>query len=83
MKKRILSLLLALVMIVGLLPTAALAADGDPTKQVHVTVENTTFTEASEASNGLAPAWSGKEIDTWITLTDDLTMMDCVRMAIE
>ena len=83
MKKRILSLLLALVMLVGLLPTAALAAGGDPTKQVHVTVENTTFTEASEASNGLAPAWSGKEIDTWITLTDDLTMMDCVRMAIE
>ena len=83
MKKRILSLLLALVMLVGLLPTVSLAADGDPTKQVHVTVENTTFTEASEASNWLAPAWSGKEIDTWITLTDDLTMMDCVRMAIE
>ena len=83
MKKRILSLLLALVMLVGLLPTAALAAGGDPTKQVHVTVENTTFTEASEASNWLAPEWSGKEIDTWITLTDDLTMMDCVRMAIE
>ena len=83
MKKRILSLLLALVMLVGLLPTVSLAAGGDPTKQVHVTVENTTFTEASKASNWLAPAWSGKEIDTWITLTDDLTMMDCVRMAIE
>ena len=83
MKKRILSLLLALVMLMGLLPTAALAAGGDPTKQVHVTVENTTFTEASKASNWLAPAWSGKEIDTWITLTDNLTMMDCVRMAIE
>jgi len=83
MKKRLLSLLLVLVMIVGLLPTIALAAGGDPATQVHVTVENTTFTEASEASNWLAPAWSGKEIDTWITLTDDLTMMDCVRMAIE
>lgn len=83
MRKRMLSLLLALVMVVGLLPTVALAAGGDPATQVHVTVENTTFTEASEASNWLAPAWSGKEIDTWITLTDDLTMMDCVRMAIE
>ena len=83
MKKRILSLLLALVLLVGLLPTVSLAAGGDPTKQVHVTVENTTFTEASKASNWLAPAWSGKEIDTWITLTDNLTMMDCVRMAIE
>ena len=83
MKKRILSLLLALVLLVGLLPTVSLAAGGDPTKQVHVTVENTTFTEASEASNWLAPEWSGKKIDTWITLTDDLTMMDCVRMAIE
>ncbi|MDD7671403.1 MAG: S-layer homology domain-containing protein [Clostridia bacterium] len=83
MRKRILSLLLALVMVVGLLPTIVLAAGGDPATQVHVTVENTTFTEASEASNWLAPAWSGKGIDTWITLTDDLTMMDCVRMAIE
>ena len=83
MKKRLLSLLLVLVMVVGLLPTAVLAAGGDAATQVHVTVENTTFTAASEASNWLAPAWSGKEIDTWITLTDDLTMMDCIRMAIE
>ena len=33
MKKRILSLLLALVMLVGLLPTVALAADGTPTTE--------------------------------------------------
>ena len=83
MKKRILSLLLALVMLVGLLPTVALAAAGNPATQVHVTVENTTFTAASEASNWLEPEWSGKEIDTWITLTDELTMMDCIRLAIE
>lgn len=83
MRKRVLSLLLALVMIVGLLPTVALAADGDPKTQVHVTVENTTFTTASEASNNKAPAWYGTGIDTWITLTDELTMMDCIRKAIE
>ena len=82
MKKRILSLLLALVMLVGLLPTVSLAAGGDPTKQVHVTVENTTFTEASEDSDWLAPAWSGKEIDAWITLTETSTMMNCIVKAI-
>ena len=83
MKKRILSLLLALVMLLGLLPTVALAAGGDPATQVHVTVENTTFTEASKASNWLAPAWSGKRIDTWITLTEKSTMMSCITEAIK
>lgn len=40
MKKRIISLLLALIMALSLLPVSVLAAD-DHTGQVHVTVENT------------------------------------------
>ena len=36
MKKRILSLLLALVMLVGVLPTAALAADGSGSVDVYI-----------------------------------------------
>lgn len=42
MKKRIISLLLALIMALSLLPVSVLAAD-DHTGQVHVTVENTTW----------------------------------------
>ena len=40
MKKRILSLLLALVMLVGLLPTAALAADDEFTVTIIVKRRN-------------------------------------------
>ena len=48
MKKRIISLLLALIMALSLLPVSVLAAD-DHTGQVHVTVENTTWAEADGA----------------------------------
>lgn len=48
MKKRIISLLLALIMALSLLPMSVLAAD-DHTGQVHVTVENTTWAEADGA----------------------------------
>ena len=48
MKKRIISLLLALVMALSLLPVSVLAAD-DHTGQVHVTVENTTWAMADGA----------------------------------
>ena len=44
MKKKILSLLLALVMALSLVPTSVLAAPVDLGK-AHVIVENTTFTE--------------------------------------
>lgn len=44
MKKKILSLLLAVVMALSLVPTSVLAAPDD-LGQVHVVVENTTFTE--------------------------------------
>lgn len=48
MKKRIISLLLALIMALSLLPVSVLAAD-DHTGQVHVTVENTTWAKADGA----------------------------------
>ena len=47
MKKRIISLLLALIMALSLLPVSVLAAD-DHTGQVHVTVENTTWAKADK-----------------------------------
>lgn len=55
MKKsqRLLSLLLAAVLLLGLLPASALGANTTP--RVHVTVENTTYTEANAASDWIAP----------------------------
>ena len=76
MKKRILSLLLALVMLLGLLPTAALAANETHANQVFVIVENNTFLEATEASDG-EPAWTGVLIEKWVDLTEDSTVMSC------
>ena len=71
MKKRLLSLLLALVMALSLVPVTAFAAD-DHDGQVHVTVENTTWTKADGAP------WEGTLVDEWVTLKDDSTMMSCI-----
>ena len=79
MKKKILSLLLALVMALSLVPTSVLAAPVDLGK-AHVIVENTTFTKPV---NGKAPAWTGTLVDTWVKLTEKSTMMSCVAEALE
>ena len=71
MKKRIISLLLALIMALSLLPVSVLAAD-DHTGQVHVTVENTTWAKTDGAP------WEGKLVDEWVTLKADSTMMSCI-----
>lgn len=71
MKKRIISLLLALIMALSLLPVSVLAAD-DHTGQVHVTVENTTWAEADGAP------WEGMLVDEWVALQDDSSMMSCI-----
>lgn len=69
MKKRIISLLMALVLAFSLLPTAAFAADH--ADQVRVIVENTTYTAAN------AP-WKGTLVDKWVDLKSDSTMMSCM-----
>ena len=79
MKKKILSLLLALVMALSLVPTSVLAAPDD-LGQVRVIVENTTFTKPVD---GNAPAWTGTLVDTWVKLTKDSTMMGCVFEALD
>ena len=76
MKKRVLSLLMALVMALSLVPVTAFAAD-DHDGQVHVTVENTTWTKADGAP------WEGTLVDEWITLKDDSTMMSCIKSALD
>ncbi len=68
MKKRMISLLLAIVMVLGLLPTVALAENAP---KVRVIVENTTFTSEDAA-------WSGRLVDAWVDLDSSSTMMSCV-----
>ena len=79
MKKKILSLLLALVMALSLVPTSVLAAPVD-LGQARVIVENTTFTKPVD---GKAPAWTGTLVDTWVKLTEESTMMSCVAEALK
>ena len=79
MKKKILSLLLAVVMALSLVPTSVLAAPDDLGK-AHVIVENTTFTKPVD---GKAPAWTGTLVDTWVKLTEDSTAMSCVTEALD
>lgn len=76
MKKKILSLLLALVMALSLVPTSVLAAPND-LGQAHVVVENTTYAKAKGAP------WDGTLVDTWVKLTEDSTMMGCVFEALD
>lgn len=76
MKKRIVSLFLALVMALSLIPTTVWAevAEGSESSlgSVHVIVENTTYTEVESTD------LKGTLVDTDVTLTADATMMSCV-----
>lgn len=76
MKKKILSLLLALVMALSLVPTSVLAAPVDLGK-AHVIVENTTYPKDKGAP------WDGTLVDTWVKLTKESTMMGCVFEALD
>lgn len=76
MKKRFLSLLLAVVMIITVFPMAAFAESVNDLGQVHVIVENTTFTSDT------AP-WKGTLVDKMIDLSADSTMMTCIKQAVE
>ncbi len=81
MKKRIVSLFLALVMALSLIPTTVWAevAEGSESSlgSVHVIVENTTYTEVESAD------LKGTLVNTDVTLTADATMMSCVDSALD
>ena len=59
MKKRILSLLLALVLVAGLLPTAVFAAGGAHDVTVYAAVKDVTFADASGAAVSATTAQDG------------------------
>ena len=68
MKKRIISMLLAVVLVIGLLPSPALAAE-DNLGSVRVIVENSTATASdTEFWEDGATAWSGVLLDTQVPL---------------
>ena len=80
MKKRIVSLFLALVMALSLIPTTVWAevAEGSESSlgSVRVIVENTTYTEVESAD------LKGTLVDADVPLTADATMMSCVDSAL-
>lgn len=75
MKKRIVSLLLALMMVLSLVPTTVWAAENHD-GQVRVVVENTTYAKANGA------AWDGTLVDKWVDLAPGSSMMDCIVSAL-
>ena len=80
MKKRIVSLFLALVMALSLIPTtvwAEVASGSENRGKVHVIVENTVYKVTTDA--GL---WNGTLVDTDVALTADATMMSCIASAL-
>ena len=89
MRKRIVSLLMALVMVFSLIPTTVFATEGDTAEnlgKVHVIVENTTFTtpytyEGDEEAH--VPAWTGTIVDRDVPITRGATMMSCIVAALE
>ena len=66
MSKRILALLLALVMLLGLLPAGALAAEPENGSlgKVHVIVENTTAAKDQDLGSAGTCPWDGRLVET-------------------
>ena len=82
--RKILVFLVMAFMLIGLMPTAAMAGTADSAKQqVHVIIENTTFNKASSDSGNADPAWSGTLLDEWVDIDSSSTMMSCIKDAIE
>ena len=80
MKKRIVSLFLALVMALSLIPTAvwAEAASSENRGKVHVIVENTVYKVTTDAD-----LWNDTLVNTDVTLNAEVnTMMDCIVSAL-
>lgn len=77
MNKRIISMLLVLVMVLGMLPATVFATvEGSSLGQVRVIVENTTYSVEDGAP------WDGTLLDTMVDLTEDMTMMSAIYTAL-
>ena len=75
MKRRILSVLMAVMMLVGMLPQTAFAGmRNESAEQVRVIVENTVDSQA---------VWTGTLVDTWVNIDGVSTVMSCVKAALD
>ena len=78
MKRRLLSLFLTAALLLGMFPTAVLAGGTDENLgTIRVIVENTTYSETDGAP------WDGTLVDTDVALTEDSTMMTCIKAALD
>ena len=75
-KRRIISLLLSIVMVVTVFPATVFAADTHD-GEVRVIISNDTYPEAEGAP------WEGTLVDEWVEVNDDSTMMSCVVAALD
>lgn len=72
---KLISLILALMLIVGIMPSAALAQDHDG--QVRVVVRNDVYPVADGAP------WDGLLVDTWVKIDESSSMMSCLVAALD
>lgn len=84
MKNKLLSMLLAAVMVFNLIPNFSLAAESE--NKVRVVVKNTVFTP--ETAEGLGAEWSedfwhGNLVDEWVDLKSDSTYISCFLDALD
>ncbi len=84
MRKRLLSVVLALVMLLSMLPVSALAQPMEPDLgSVRVIVENNA--QISPGINGVwkegTEPWTGKRVDKMVPLKADSTMASCIHDA--
>ena len=79
MRKKLLSLLLAALMILGLLPAAALAAEGDAAPAVQAAEDVTV--QADDSSSAVPTATVGKTVytavDTCLTMILRISFASC------
>lgn len=79
--QKLLSILIAVIMVVGMLPVTALAGEHD--NQVRVIVENTTFMTAADSVDGAtAPEWTGTLVDKWVDINNDSSVATCLIAAL-
>ena len=95
MQKKLISVLLVLVLVLGMLPGTIFAAgtqDSDPAPQETASSEAATYSsdlgkvrvivENNTYSKADGAPWEGTLVDTWVDLTADSTMMGCVGEAL-
>lgn len=75
--KKAMSYVIVTLLIMTLLPMNLFAADDSHANQVHIVVENTTYSEAGGAG------WSGTLVDKWVTIDNNSTAVTALQDALD